>query len=126
MTIERNGAHTLPIAGLAIDFWKLLRVAERLAEGLPEERRRRAEAQLRFSSGRLESHLQQLNASLVTFQGQRFGAELPAVAVNADDFASSSELFIESAVEPAVIVDGKVVQNARVMLREGNDDVPRD
>lgn len=108
---------------LALDFWKLLRTSERIMSGLPEDKRTRFAAQLRFSSSRFDSHLESLGLSLPTFEGQLFGAELPAVAVNADDFETAQNLVVESAVEPALIWNGKVIQNARVMLKESQGDV---
>ena len=108
---------------LALDFWKLLRTSERIIAGLPEEKRARVAAQLRFSTSRFDSHLEALGLSMPTFEGQLFGPELPAIAVNADDFRSAENLVIESAVEPALIWNGKVVQNARVMLKENQADV---
>ena len=117
-----NGAQSAA-AGMAVDFWKLLRVIERALAALPEEKRKRIEAQLRFSASRLEGHLADLDISLATFEGQAFGPELPAVAVNADEFDDAGSLVVESAVEPAVILDGQVIQNARVMLREGTANV---
>ncbi len=108
---------------LALDFWKLLRTAERIMAGLPEDKRIRVAAQLRFSSSRFDSHLESLGLSMPTFEGHQFGADLPAIAVNADDFESGENLIIDSAVEPALIWNGKVIQNARVMLREGQEDV---
>ena len=108
---------------LALDFWKLLRTSERMMAGLPEDKRTRVAAQLRFSASRFDGHLKSLGLSMPTFEGQQFGADLPAIAVNADDFQSAENLIVESAVEPALIWNGKVVQNARVMLREGQDNV---
>ncbi len=117
-----GGAHS-SAAAMAVDFWKLLRVTERALTALPEEKRKRIEAQLRFSASRLNGHLSDLHISLPTFQGQAFGPELPAVAVNADEFKDAESLVVEFAVEPAILIDGKVVQNARVMLKEDTANV---
>ena len=119
LNFEREAANV----DMAVDFWKLLRVAERIMAGLPEDKQKRIAAQIRFSSGRLDGHLAALGLSLPTFEGQPFGAQLPAVAVNAEDFDLGEALVVESAVEPAVIKDGKVIQNARVVLKEGETGV---
>lgn len=105
-------------AELAVDYWKLLKVCERMMKSLPEDRRKRAGAQVRFSATRLENHLDALGIELLTFEGAQFGPELPAIAVNADDFVNADRLEVEAAIEPAVIRHGKVVQNAQVMLKE--------
>lgn len=111
--------------GMSVDFWKLLRVAERIMLSLPEDKQKRVSAQLRFSANRLESHLSELNISLPTFEGQVFGPELPAMAVNADEFEDVECLIVESAVEPAVILNGQVIETAKVMLKEVAQDVSR-
>jgi hypothetical protein len=124
-----NSENEKPLSGdgavpeMAVDFWKLLRVAERILVSLPEEKRTRLSAQIRFSAGRLSQHLEALDISLATFEGQKFGPELPAVAINADDIEEGEEPLVESAVEPAVIWKGRVVQNARVILKGSDVDV---
>ena len=57
---------------------------------------------------------------------QPFGPELPAVAVNSEEIDGHEGLVIESAVEPAVISDGRVIQTARVIVKEGIADVSGD
>ena len=66
-------------AELAVDYWKLLKVCERMMKSLPEDRRKRAGAQVRFSATRLENHLDALGIELLTFEGAQFGPELPAI-----------------------------------------------
>ena len=118
MDTDNNEIEVSAAAELAVDYWKLLKVCERLVKSLPEDRRKRAGAQVRFSASRLENHLDVLGIELLTFEGVQFGPELPAIAVNADDFGNAENLLVESAIEPAVIMHGKVVQNAQVTLKE--------
>lgn len=129
---EMNSENERPLSGdgavpeMAVDFWKLLKVAERILSSLPEERRTRLSAQIRFSAGRLSQHLEALDISLATFEGQKFGPELPAIAINADDIKGREEQpLVESAVEPAVIWKGRVIQNAKVILKGSDVDVSR-
>lgn len=114
------------ISEMAVDFWKLLRISDRMLVSLPDERRTRFAAQTRFSAGRLEQHLDALDISLATFEGQVFGPELPAIAINADDIEGDPEPIVESVVEPAVIWRGRVIQNAKVILKGSDADVSRD
>lgn len=120
---EKPSSGDAAVPELAVDFWKLLRVSERILASLPEERRTRLSAQIRFSAGRLSQHLDALEISLATFEGQKFGPELPAIAINADDIEDGQEPLIESAVEPAVIWKGRVIQNAKVVLKGSEADV---
>jgi hypothetical protein len=55
-----------------------------------------------------------------------FGPELPAIAINADDVEGDPEPIVESVVEPAVIWRGRVIQNAKVILKGSDADVSRD
>lgn len=113
-------------AGLAVDFWKLLRTSERMLGHLPQDKATRLGAQLRFSANRLEQHLEGMKLQLPTFEGETFGPELPVEAINADEFEGRVGLIIESAIEPAVILYGRVIQPARVIVKEGNVDVSGD
>lgn len=113
-------------ASLAVDYWKLLRTCERMISSLPLDKSTRLGAQARYSAGRLEQHLGDLGLQLLTYEGQPFGPELPAVAVNSEEIDGHEGLVIESAVEPAVISDGRVIQTARVIVKEGIADVSGD
>jgi hypothetical protein len=119
MGTDKKEGENPTAAELAVDYWKLLKVCERMMKSLPEDRRKRAGAQVRFSASRLKNHLDALGIELLTFEGLQFGPELPAIAVNADDFGNAENLLVESAIEPAVIMHGKVVENAQVTLKEG-------
>lgn len=110
---------------LAIDYWKLLRSCERIAEQLPDGKSERFAAQLRFSSARLAQHLAELQIELATFEGQLFGPEIPALAINHDDFGSSETLIVDKAIEPAVIHKGQIIHSARVAVKKADDNVSR-
>ncbi len=116
------------LASLAVEFWKLLRSHERTLDHVPHEHLAKTQAQLRFSAGKLESLLKDAGLVLVVFRGP-FAANLPATAVNGDDFDGvDGTLFVERTVEPAVIEqDGiKVLRMGKVWLTKGNGDVSRD
>lgn len=109
------------IAAISTDFWKLLRSYEGLAATLPVERTTRAAAQARYAANRLELHLDALGMKLVSFDGERIGAELPLIAVNADEFTQGDILEVETTLEPAIVAEGTVVQMARVIAKRMND-----
>ncbi len=112
-------------ANMATDYWKLLRSCERVTENLPDERSERFAAQLRFSSGRLMQHLSVLDIELVTFEGQPFGPEIPAVAINHEEFPDAEALMVDKAIEPAIIYKGQVIHSARVTVKKAGDNVSR-
>jgi hypothetical protein len=113
------------LAQFAIDYWKLLRSFERSLSELSEERARRLSAQQRYSAARLGQHCEALEMRLLDFEGLSFGPELPAIPINADEFSAGAALIVDCAVEPAVLIGGKVFSPARVMLIEGVSDVSR-
>jgi hypothetical protein len=105
------------IAGLAIDYWKLLNSLHRAASELPHERSTRFLAQARFSTARLEAHLENAGLRLVTFDGKCMSTEFPVTVVNADEAAGHESQVIENTIEPAVVAGARVVSPGRVIIR---------
>jgi hypothetical protein len=54
--------------------------------------------------------------SVVTFDGQPFEINLPANALNAEDFVGQENLFVEQTLEPAIIADMRVVLSGKVII----------
>jgi hypothetical protein len=116
----------LAAARMAVDYWKLLRAFDRAAARLPPEHRSKALAQLHYSAERLASHLRDAGLSLVTFEGQSFTANMPAAAINADDFAAEADLVVCDTIEPTVVQGVQVVLMGKVILaKEGEERVSR-
>jgi hypothetical protein len=103
-------------AQMAIEYWKLLRAFDRMARRLPETHRAKAVSQARFSAGRFEALLRDAGFNLVTFDGQAFAPNLPAIALNADDFDGTVDLVVADTVEPAVLQGVQVLMMGKVML----------
>lgn len=108
------------LGALAVDYWKLLRSFERLATEASAEKSARLQAQLRFSSGRLSTHLEACGLQVVTFDGQAIAPELPVVAINADEFEGHSGVIVESTLEPAIVAGSRVVSIGRVIAAAGD------
>jgi hypothetical protein len=116
------------LADMAIEFWKALRAHERTLQHVPILQLAKVEAQIRFSSSRLDFLLQQAGLSLVLFSGA-YTPNLPATAVNSEDFCASNEpLIIERTIEPAIVrQDGmRVMRMGKVWLQKGSPHVSRD
>ena len=107
------------LGALAVDYWKLLRSFERLASETPIEKSARLQAQARFSAGRLSAHLEACGLQLATFEGQPISAELPVVAINADEFEGQLGVIVESTIEPAVVAGTRIVSVGRVVAAAG-------
>ena len=115
------------LAHLAVEYWKLLRAFERTIDRLPPEHMAKTAAQLRFSTGRLAYLLKEGGLNLVTFDGQTFGPNMPATALNVEDFTKGEHLTVESTVEPAVVESMTVLILGKVVLKKsgvGGNDVP--
>jgi hypothetical protein len=104
------------VAAIASEYWRLIRSFERAIPSATPDAQGRLAAQVRYSEGRLRQLTQDLGLRLVTFDGVRFEANLPAVAINADEYASVENLVVERTIEPAVIQETTVILMGRVYL----------
>lgn len=107
------------IGALAVDYWKLLRSFERLASEAPAEKSARLQAQVRFSASRLSTHLEVYGLKLVTFEEQVISAEMPVIAINADEFEGRPGVIVESTIEPAVVSGARIISVGRVLATAG-------
>jgi hypothetical protein len=62
---------------------------------------------------------------LVTFDGQAFAPNLPAIALNADDFDSVMDLIVTDTIEPAVLQGMQVLMMGKVILADATHGEPR-
>ena len=85
---ERVGGET-SLAAMAVEFWKVLRASERTLQSIPDTQRERFASQLRYASDRLDFLLREQNMSIEAFDGMEFEVNLPASAVNGDEFAKA-------------------------------------
>jgi hypothetical protein len=104
------------LAQLAVEYWKLLRTVERAIEVVPENARERIASQARYASARLTALLMEHKMSLQAFDGLDFEVNLPASAINGDEFQNEKPSIIERTLEPAVISDMRVVRMGKVFL----------
>jgi hypothetical protein len=105
-------------AELASEFWKLLRAFERNIAFAPEPAKVRLAAQARYSQDRLSGILDRIGMRLVSFDGEVFEVNLPAIAVNAEDMSAGSNCVVERTLEPAVVQGSEVILTAKVFLAE--------
>ncbi len=101
---------------LAVEFWKLLRVLDRALDAIPDSRRERFASQGRYAADRLSELLKERNMSIQSFDGMDFEVNLPASAVNADEFPNSTGVVIARTIEPAIISDMRPVLMGKVYL----------
>jgi len=121
----------IQFARLSIEYWKLLRSFERALELVAVDKQPGLIAQRRYSSNRLEAILKECDMQIIAFDGMAFEVNIPAAAVNGDEFSPEETLFVERTIEPAVVSQMSVIVLGRVFLsrqppRQGEQNVPRD
>jgi hypothetical protein len=73
-------------------------------------------AQARYATGKLDAILTSAGMRLVAFDGLPFEINMPAIAVNADEYVDSENLIVERTLEPAIVLDMKVIITGKVYL----------
>jgi hypothetical protein len=103
------------LAQLAVEYWKLVRAVERALDLVPERAKERVASQARYATSRLNALLEEQNMSLQIFDGMDFEVNLPAAAVNGDEFQDAASV-VERTLEPAVICNMRVLLTGKVFL----------
>jgi hypothetical protein len=114
---DAAGAET-SLATMAVEFWKFLRASERTLQSVPDTHRDRFASQMRYASDRLVSLMRDRNMSIEAFDGMDFEVNLPASAVNADDFAEGEAIIVERTIEPAVLLNMRPLLMGKVYLKK--------
>lgn len=104
------------LAHLAVEYWKLLRTLERAIELSPDNTKERIASQARYAASRLDALLHEQNMSLQAFDGMEFEVNLPASAINGDEFREGVTSVVERTLEPAVISHMRVLLMGKVYL----------
>lgn len=104
------------LAELAVQYWKLTKSYQNSLSHLPEKKANKARAQLRFSDGRMSSLFEKIRLEILSFESVRYSAELPVSPINADEIEDAETATIVQTIDPAVVLDGRVLRIARVML----------
>jgi hypothetical protein len=104
------------IAELASEYWKLLKSFERAVAVAPDDARARLSAHARYAHNKLETILATVGMRVVAFDGLPFEFNMPAVAINADEYVDVENVVVERTLEPAVISDMAVIITGKVYL----------
>jgi len=104
------------MAELASEYWKLLQAFERSLAFAPDSAKVRLSAQARYSSERLSHLLETAGLRIISFDGQLFEVNLPAIAVNAEDVQPGQNYVVERTLEPAVVADNNIIITGKVFI----------
>ena len=116
LTKENSVADQSSMAALASEYWKLLQAFERSLAFAPDSAKARLSAQVRYSSERLSHLLEAAGLRIVSFDGQLFEVNLPAIAINAEDVQPGQNYVVERTLEPAVVTDSSVIMTGKVFI----------
>jgi hypothetical protein len=104
---------------VSLEMWKLLRAFERALIDLPNDKASKRAAQYRYSKGRFDAVLEGAGLRLLTFEGQKFSANLPVSPVNADEIDDPNDALVELTIEPTIVGQNIVLHTGKVMLSGG-------
>ena len=102
---------------LATEWWKSTRRLLRLAAEAAPDRVERERAQATYASRRITVALAELGLRLADHDGQPYSPSMPAEPVNPEDFDTEEGLVVAETIEPTVLLDGRIVQRGKVVLR---------
>jgi len=115
----------VPFARLMTEHWKLIQVLSRAASRLPLEAQPRVQAQLRFAESQLAKIGEESNFRCATFEGRPLEPGLPVTAMNKQDFAEGAVLTVLETIEPAIVVEGRIIQFGKVLVAGESADASR-
>lgn len=108
-----------PLIDLAIDSWKFMRTAERVAAKLELADQARWINQVRFFLRRIEQALEVGGMRLVSLEGQPFEPGMAATALNMAEFDDPQGLVVDQMLEPVVMGPQGVVRLGAALVRRG-------
>jgi hypothetical protein len=103
---------------LATEYWRLLKLAERIVAEMQSDRMASMSAQLRYSMSRLSTICAESGLKLIGYDREPYAPNLPVTVANADETEFSGDLIVERTVEPTIIADGQIVAMGKVFLKE--------
>ena len=102
---------------LATEWWKSTRRLLRLAADAAPDRVERERAQATYAARRITAALAGLGLRLADHDNQPYSPAMPAEPVNPEDFDTEEGLVVAETIEPTLLLDGRIVQRGKVVLR---------
>lgn len=108
--------HPYDIQRLAIEYWRMQRMATRLLQQQPPNAARQQASQLRYSARQVGRLLSAHGLELIDHDGDAYSPNLPVTVMNKEDFSGQPHLRISQTLEPTVMYRGNVVELGRVLV----------
>jgi len=104
------------VARLIIEYWKLVKACGKTSESLPDREARRFASHVKYSELQLSTIAALMGIRIVDFEGHPFTAGMAASADNHSDFDGVESLTVIQTIEPAILMDDKVLATGRVIV----------
>lgn len=104
------------IARLIIEYWKLVKACGKTSDSLPDREAKRFASQVKYSVLQLSTIAAQMRIRIVDFEGQPFTLGMAASADNHSDFDGVESLIVIQTIEPAILMDDKILATGRVLV----------
>lgn len=104
------------VARLVIEYWKLVRACGKTSDSLPDREARRFAAQVKYSELQLSTIVAHMGIRIVDFEGLPFTLGMAASADNHSDFDGAESLTVVQTIEPAILMDDKILATGRVLV----------
>lgn len=105
------------IIAIAIEYWRLMKVLDRLLNTLDVNERQRYLSKIRWFSKKTEEALRAADLSIVNYEGHSYDPGIPASPINLEDFLPDDKLYITQMLEPVIVdAEGNVVKTGTIGL----------
>ena len=105
------------IIAIAIEYWRLVKVLERLLNTLDANESKRYQGKIRWFSKKTEEALTTAGLRIVNYEGHRYDPGIPASPINLEDFQPDDKLYITQMLEPVIVdTEGNVVKTGTIAI----------
>lgn len=105
------------IIAIAIEYWRLRKVLERLLNTVDANEQQRYLGKIRWFAKKTEEALKTAGLSIVNYEGQSYDPGIPASPINLEDFQPDDKLYVSQMLEPIIVdVDGNIVKTGTIAL----------
>ena len=110
------------IANLALEYWKLLRMFDRVLPNYPPDKQLKLKSQVKYAKSRLDGILEEVNMRLMVYDGETYSPNLPVTVLNLSEYGEDNIPVIEQTLSPTIVCDGKIILMGQVVLEEKGED----
>lgn len=114
---NKNYVEIGSVIEILIEYWRFLRLFNRVLLKLDAGESQRYLGQLRFSKKKIFEILENHDLTLVDLEGAAFETGMAVSALNLADFGENDRLLVDQMVEPVIMSGGNVFRHGTVLLK---------